>query len=251
MPRSRELHREELNRNRQVWRNKPLLRRVYNSFFDEINLHLTRQIKGSILELGSGVSGIKSVIPDCICTDIFPGEDIDRVESAYALNFANESVSNLILFDVFHHLRYPGTALDEIYRVLKNSARLILFEPCISLVGHIVYGIFHQEPVALNRRIDYFAPDNWKPENSRYYAAQGNAYRIFVKKECPELLKKWKLTAVRRIPAFSYIASGGYQNWQLYPLFLLPAMQGLDRVLAPFPSIFACRLLVVLEKTNR
>jgi hypothetical protein len=48
------------------------------------------------------------VIPECVTTDIFPNPWLDRVENAYALNFADASVGNLILFDVFHHLEFPG-----------------------------------------------------------------------------------------------------------------------------------------------
>ena len=71
---------------------------------------------GSVVELGSGIGNIKEVIPKCLCTDLFPNPWLDYVENAYALSFGSASVSNLILFDVFHHLKYPGTALQEFHR---------------------------------------------------------------------------------------------------------------------------------------
>ena len=46
--------------------------------------------------------------------------------------FVERSLSHLVLFDVFHHLRAPNAFLREARRVLTPSGRLILFEPYIS-----------------------------------------------------------------------------------------------------------------------
>ena len=53
--------------------------------------------------------------------DLFSNPWLDRRENCYAMNFADGSVSHLILFDVWHHLRYPGTALREFHRVLARA----------------------------------------------------------------------------------------------------------------------------------
>ena len=90
------------------------------------------------------------------------------------------AVSDLILTDVFHHLKYPGTALNEFQRVLQKGGRVIMLEPCISALGLIVYGALHAEPIAITKEIEWFAPEDWSPESVDYYAAQGNASRIFV-----------------------------------------------------------------------
>jgi hypothetical protein len=90
------------------------------------------------------------------------------------------SVSDLILTDVFHHLKYPGTALKEFSRVLRKGGRVILLEPCISALGLLVYGVLHEEPIAINKEIEWKAPKGWSPEEIDYHAAQGNASRVFV-----------------------------------------------------------------------
>jgi len=59
------------------------------------------------------MGSIKEVIPDCVTTDLFPNPWLDRQENAYHLGFADGSVSNLILFDVWHHLRYPDQPLPS------------------------------------------------------------------------------------------------------------------------------------------
>lgn len=95
---------------------------------------------------------MKEVIPDCICTDIFPNPWIDRIESVYTTSFENNTVSNIIIFDVFHHIEFPANAFEEFKRILVKNGRVIIFEPCMSLLGIIVYGFLHQEPLGLFKK---------------------------------------------------------------------------------------------------
>lgn len=172
-------HNQEILQNAGAWQQKPALRAIYKTFHQAIAAHLA-PISRPTVELGSGVADIQRVIPGCIRTDIFPNPWIDRVENAYALSFAAHSLANLILFDVFHHLRCPGTALQEFWRVLAPGGRAILFEPCVSLLGLLVYGVLHPEPLALNQDIEWHAPPGWRANQLDYYAAQGKASRIFL-----------------------------------------------------------------------
>jgi SAM-dependent methyltransferase len=203
---------------------------------------------GSVVELGSGIGNIKEVIPNCIRTDLFPNPWLDRVENAYALSFERASVSDLILFDVFHHLKYPGTAFEEFYRVLMPEGRVLIFEPRVSLLGRVVFGLFHDEPVALHDPIEWMAPRSWTPDQIDYYAAQGNATRIFIGGEFRERLSQWRIRKTVQLSAISYLATGGYSKPSLYPDAAYPLMRLLDRIADHIPSLFASRLLVVMEK---
>jgi SAM-dependent methyltransferase len=242
------LHQELIDKNQEYWNRKPLLRTLYGEFYRLISNHLSRLSNSKIVELGSGLGNIHEVIPDCIRTDLFPNPWIDQIENAYKLSFANETVSDLILTDVFHHLKYPGTALNELHRVLRKGGRVIMLEPYLSALGLLVYGASHDEPVALANAIEWSAPETWKPENIDFYAAQGNATRIFVTNKYRSMLRDWKNIQTIRLSAIAYAASGGYSKPQLYPMVLLPLMKRLERILDLFPSLFATRLLVILEK---
>ena len=242
------LHQELINKNHERWNRKPLLRLVYEDFYQLIAGQLSSLPNSKIVELGSGLGNIHEVISNCIRTDLFSYPWIDRIENAYKLSFADESVSDLILTDVFHHLRYPGTALDELYRVLRRGGRVIMLEPCISALGLLVYGALHVEPVAITKKIEWFAPEGWSPENADYYAAQGNATRIFIQKEYDLSLAQWQRVETIQLSAIGYAASGGYSQPQFYPTKLLPLIKALEKVLDLFPQLFATRLLVILEK---
>ena len=242
------LHQDLIDKNQEFWNRKPLLRMLYRDFYTLISTHLSRLPDSKIVELGSGLGNIHEVIAECIRTDLFPNPWIDQIENAYKLSFADESVSDLILTDVFHHLKYPGTALIELHRVLRKGGKVIMLEPCISALGLIVYGALHDEPIAITKEIEWFVPNTWKPENIDFYAAQGNATRIFVGNEFRSNLKNWKSIKTIRRSAIAYAASGGYSGPQLYPTAFLPLMKGLEKVLDLFPILYATRLLVILEK---
>jgi len=242
------LHHELIEKNHKYWNSKPLLQLVYADFYRSIEQHLSKIPNRKIVELGSGLGNIHEIIPSCIRTDLFPYPWIDQIENAYQLSFEDETVTDLILTDVFHHLQYPGTALNEFDRVLRKGGRVIMLEPCLSLLGCIVYGFFHEEPIAITKKIDWFSPDEWSPDQIDYYAAQGNATRVFVGKSFLTRLKNWKKVEFIRFSALAYAASGGYSISQLYPTKMLPLLKKAEKLLDRLPILFATRLLVILEK---
>jgi SAM-dependent methyltransferase len=234
--------------NQERWRNKPVLRKIYREFHETIAKQLSGLPSPLVVELGSGIGNIKDVIPHCLRTDLFPNPWIDQTENAYELSFVDSTVSDLILFDVFHHLRHPGTALRECWRVLRPGGRLIIFDPFISLLGLIVFGVYHTEPIAWRDEIVWNAPEGWSAKDSDYYAAQGNATRIFFWRMDKTLLKDWNIVCRQRLATLSWAASGGYSGPQLYSDQFYPQMRKLDRMCNSIPGLFATRALVVLEK---
>lgn len=234
--------------NAGAWERKPTLRKIYRTFHERIAAELNRDAPGRVVEIGAGIGNMKQVIPDCIATDLFPNPWIDRVENVNALSFADGAVSNLILFDVFHHLRYPGTALREMQRVLCPRGRAVIFEPAASVLGLLVFGLLHPEPLALRSPIAWEAPEGWTPADDDYYAAQGNASRVFLSRAYRDRLDGWRVLSKKRFSAVSYVLSGGYSKPQLYPDAWYPLMRGIDRCCDCLPWLFATRLMVVLEK---
>jgi SAM-dependent methyltransferase len=243
-------HDLEIQGNRQAWQRKPQLQAVYRGFHELIASRLDRSVPGLIAELGSGMGSIKDVIPDCVTTDLFANPWLDRQENAYRLSFAAGSVSNLILFDVWHHLRYPGAALAEFRRVLAPGGRVIIFDPAISWTGRLIYGLFHHEPIGMRLPITWEAPADFRPEDSDYFAAQGAATRVFWRQQAPERLAGWKLVEATPLPSFEYFATGGFSGPQLGGPLLFRLWRGLDRAFARWPNLFAARLLVVLKRTE-
>ena len=237
-------HQTEIQRNLQAWQNKPLLRRIYAGFYERIVALLDANVAGRIVEIGSGVGNLKSHLPSAVSTDLFPNPWLDVVCDGYELPFVNGSLSHLILFDVFHHLRAPNAYLREARRVLTREGRLILFEPYISWSSFPVYVLFHHEPVAWRAAIN-FAEALPRPRD--YYAAQGNATRLFFRRERPDWPSGWSLIHAEAFASFSYLFSGGFSKRTLYPARWLPRLERLDRALSRWPRLFGARCLVGLR----
>ena len=243
-------HQREIQRNLAAWENKPLLRKIYNSFYDRILALVDQTLAGRVVEIGSGAGNLRSRLPDAICTDLFSNPWLTLVCDGYELPFRSGSLSHLILFDVFHHLETPTAFLNKARRVLIPEGRLILFEPFISLASHPAYGLFHHEPVAMKGRLDL----SESPSARRnYYAAQGNATRLFFRREVPGWPAGWKVVHAETFSCFAYLLSGGYSKPALYPTGCLPVWQRIDRTLSRWPALAAGRCLIALQPqpTNR
>lgn len=241
-------HNVEIERNLQAWNRKPVLRRAYRDFHRRIAAHIDRHLPGKIVELGSGVGNIRDVIPGVIRTDLFPNPWIDQVENVYRLSFADQELSHVIMFDVFHHLRHPRTALQECHRVLRPNGRLIIFEPYVSLAGRLIYGPMHHEPIGFDDPIVADAPATFDAASDGYYAAQGNATRVFWKGERWEILDGWDVIVRERLGGWPYALTGGYSGPQLYPEFLYGPLSLVDQAASMIPSLAALRTLIVLRR---
>jgi SAM-dependent methyltransferase len=238
-------HQKEIERNRERWKSKPLLQEIYHRFYQQISLQIDRSIEGAIVEVGSGIGNLKSVFPRALATDLFPNPWIDLVCDAYELPFGKGTVSWVILFDVFHHLEFPAAFFQEAGRVLVSGGKVILFEPFISWTSHPVYGLLHPEPVGWRKQINCSTK---APFPRSYFAAQGNATRLFFGPESHPWKGDWVIERAEPFAAFSYLLSGGFSKPAFYPARLLPALLAVDRWCSRWPKIFASRCLVVLRK---
>lgn len=243
-------HDIEIQENRAHWERKPVLRKVYRAFYEEIARWTLPTKDGVTLELGSGMGNIKQVLPGCLTSDLFPNPWLDRVENAYALNWPDKAVESLILFDVLHHLQYPGRAFAEMARVVRPGGRVIMFEPGMGLLPRQIVRFFHHEPLGFDQSIEWNAPQGFDAATLPYYAAQGNVWRVFVQNEglAENLLQDWKVVHVGREPGWAWLMCGGLRGPQLYPDALLPAVRLLEKALRILPAVFSGRLLVVLER---
>jgi SAM-dependent methyltransferase len=243
-----EQHQVEIQRNLQTWHRKPLLRQVYSELYAHIVGQIDGSVIGPVVEIGSGIGNLKTYYPGAIATDLFQNEWLDLVCDGYRLPFRSGSVSHLILSDVFHHLARPRVFFTEAQRVLANGGRVIISDPFISAASFPIYGLFHHEPIAWRAAI---STDAQLSDENGYYAAQGNATRIFFGSEDVQLwCPGWKVLYSQHYACFGYLMSGGFSKPQLYPNFLYPAIRAIDKGLSRW-RFFGGRCLVVLTPETR
>ena len=235
-------------KNRKIYQNKDLIKIIYNNYYKNIKKNIYLSDKKKILELGSGGGNIKKVIKECITSDQFKNKNIDRIENIYKINFKKDSISNIILIDVFHHLQFPSLALKEIHKVLIKNGRIIMIEPAMGLIPRIVYKIFHYEPNGFNLRIKWNNIPKKIPLSNQYFAAQSIPWRAFFLKEL-NLKSKYSIKLIKPFSDFAFLLSGGYSYKALYPKILYSLIKLIDKILTSISiRIFSARMLIVLEK---
>lgn len=237
-------HQSEIQKNLRAWQGKPLLQKIYERFYQRILTLIDPAQPGRVVEVGSGIGNLRTHLPRALCTDLFPNPWLDLACDGYELPFVSGSISHLVLFDVFHHLRAPRAFLREAGRILSKTGRLILFEPYISWSSYAAYGLFHHEPVACRQPIDLA---DTAPRPRDYYAAQGNATRLFFAKRGLDWLSDWHVFHCEAFSAFAYLLSGGYSKPGLYPASCVDTLQKLDAVLSRWPRLFGARCLIGLR----
>jgi len=237
-------HQAEIGHNLRAWNAKPLLEEIYSDFYRRIMVLIDPAIPGRIAEIGSGIGNLKSRLPSALATDLFPNPWLDLACDGYELPFRRASLSHLVLFDVFHHLRAPNAFLHEARRVLAPAGRLILFEPYISWASFPVYGLLHHEPVGWRKPISR-AESLARPRD--YYAAQGNATRLFFRKEIAGWPQGWATFYAEAFSCFHYLLSGGYSKPAFYPAIWLDRLRRFEVNLSRWPRLFGGRCLIGLR----
>lgn len=231
---------------RRVWRSKTILRRLYQKWYGFIANTLKA---GNILELGGGSGNLKEFFPDAISSDILFAPWLDAVLDAHDLPFKDESFDSIVLFDVIHHLVEPALFFSEAERTLKPKGRIIIMEPCVSWASFFVYRFLHAEGLVWH--INPFKMRSSGRDKNPFHGNQAIPTLIF-KKYRQQFIEKFpylKIVTEERMDFAIYPLSGGFHNPCLCPLFLLPVLEYLEKLLRPLARLIAFRLFVVMEKT--
>jgi SAM-dependent methyltransferase len=235
-------------KHRKVWNRKPTLRRVYRTYFRQI-LRLCGPHR-PILEIGCGPGMFRECYPEVLATDVTPSQWTSVVCDGCRLPFADRTIGNIVLIDVFHHLGDPLGMLRGAARVLKTGGRIIMLEPWTSALGYLFYRFVHHE--SANYRIDVLRPF---PEGKD--SLDGNAVlpRVY--------FDHWptmggplhdlglQLRRVQPLSAVNWLLTGGFQDYGVRSRVSAPWLDALDAVFRPFSTWMALRAFIVIEKTAR
>lgn len=234
-----------LKKHRAIWAHKRVLKTIYRDWYSEI----ARAVKpGKTLEIGGGSGNLKEYLPTIITSDIVPLPWLDLALDAHALPFPSESLSNIVLFDVLHHLENPATLLDELLRVLQAGGRAIFMEPYVSLASYFVYRFLHPEPLKLVQ--DPFELTEYSADRQPFDANQAIPTLIFFrfKDRFQSRYPNLKIKERKRIAFFAYPLSGGFEHRSLLPFRAVKPLLAMERFLSFLSPILAFRSFVVLEK---
>jgi SAM-dependent methyltransferase len=237
---------EALAQQDHAWRERPLVRALYEDWFSLVESRLSRA-PGLSVELGAGIGRLHERCPWIVPTDVEPTDWAKEVVDAESLPYAEGELSNLVLIDVFHHLGRPARFLTEAARTLRVGGRAVILDPYCSPVSTTLYRRFHHEWTDLEAdpfREDVTGADDPLASN------QALATLAFFRRSA-ELARRWpdlRLVERRRLALLAYPLSGGFTGRKLVPWRVGSALRHIEPVLGPFARLLAFRCLVVLER---
>lgn len=235
-----------MRKHRHIWKNKKILREIYSEWYKLILANI--KTFGTTVELGSGIGNFKEFAPNIIATDIVYAEWLDLECDGHNMPFRDESIDNIVMIDVLHHMGNPVGFFNEALRVLRKGGRIIMLEPYGSPLSLVIYRIFHEEPFLFDK--DYFASADYQDKDP-WESNQAIAQLLFFRNE--DIFKmmfqeKLKLLKKIRLSYILYPLSGGFDHKSLIPYFMVKPLRILEKLLVPFGFFFAFRCLIVLEK---
>ena len=137
---------------RRAWDTNPALRACYAGWYRHLRVPCPRVI-GQVDRAWFGPRFRRRVHPGLGAHRHRASPVAALQVAAEALPFADGEVGALVLFDVLHHVATPAAFFAEATRVLRPGGRLLLIEPYISPLSHLVYQLFHPELVGTCRSI--------------------------------------------------------------------------------------------------
>ncbi len=226
-------------------RSKPFLRRLYTDFYKEILQTLPGDLRGPVVEIGSGAGFLKNCLPGSITGDIWPTRFIDVCFDAQQLPFPPDSLKAVVMLNVFHHLPSAVSFLSDAARCLQPGGVIAMIEPWMTVGSHLAYKLFHHEATEKGQA-------GWEFESSGPLsgANQALAWIVFhrdragFERRFPNL----RIEAVRPHTPLRYLASGGLSHRFSAPiscyaplLRLEQRMHRLRRCLSLFATIVVTR----------
>ena len=241
---------DRLADHRSIWAAKPVLRSVYEVWFEA--LLATLGSRDRVVEVGAGPGflaahararrpGVRWVASDVIAA---PWNDL--VADAHRLPLEAGGVDALLGVDVVHHLARPGDFFAEAARVLSPSGRVAVVEPWITPLSYPIYRWLHQEGCRAGL-------DPWNPfPRAGKDAFQGDGAVVWklAREVTPARWGALGFAAPRVtvLNGFAYLLSLGFKRGSLLPPRLLPPLLRLDARTAGLARWVGLRALVVWER---
>ncbi len=228
---------------------KPLLRACYDDWYRRLIADVAsvpQGASGELLELGSGGSYLRTLLPEVITSDVVAGL-ADRVVDARALPFADRSLRAIVLTHCLHHIPEVARFFAEAERTLVPGGVVSMIEVAHTPLARAVFGSFHPEPYD-----DQAADWTFDQSDAMADANQALSWLVFVRdrgrfeRDHPTL----RIERLTLLPWFAYLASGGVTRRSMLPGPLAVLATAVDRLTAPAWGAFALHWHITLRKVD-
>lgn len=167
-----------------------------------------------ILELGSGAGFIQDVIPAAKTSELIPSQGVDLSLNALEIgDRLKDSLSNLLMVNVFHHICDAMAFLTAASTALKPGGRLIMIEPWLNPWSTFCYRLVGHEPLDPTQ-------SGWSfPSNDPLFDSnQAQPWIVFHRdrQRFQQSFPEFKIITLEPLMPLSYVLSGGHSvSWGL------------------------------------
>jgi SAM-dependent methyltransferase len=230
---------------RQVVQEKGFLRQIYQEWYEAIAATLPPRT-GPVLELGSGAGFLKDFVPDLITSEVFYCPRIDLVLNAMSLPFAADTLSGIVMTDVFHHVSQPRRFFTEATRCVRPGGVIAMIEPWVTPWSRLIYARLHHEP---------FNPeaDKWEfPMSGPLSGANGALPYILFERDRVQFeheFPMWHIQAIKPIMPFRYLVSGGISLRSLMPGWSFRIWRYFENAMHPWVNNLAMFAHIELKRS--
>jgi SAM-dependent methyltransferase len=237
---------ETLEQFAQAWERKPVLRVIYDDFYDRLACEC---LPGLTIEIGGGIGNLKERFADVVATDVQFAPWLDCVADAQRLPFAACCAANIVMVDVLHHIEFPAIFFREIERVLQPGGRALMVEPAITWGSTLFWRLFHREPVRSSAEI---LMEGHPTAGRDPYDSNQAIATILATRDRDRFHKQFPALSIRRVDWFAlaaYPLSGGFQRWSLLSAAMARRLLRVERAVEPLLGQHAgFRMMLLIEK---
>ena len=168
---------------------------------------------GPIVELGSGKGHAQQTIPHLITSEYTQETHVNLVMDGRHLPFADESLSGLLMLNVFHHIPNVDLFLSEAQRCLKPGGMVFIIDQHPGLFSYYIYRFLHNEDFT------HHSPE-WAFQATGPFSANGAlAWMVFNRDREKFHQMYTQLSLAQYLPhtPLLYWLSGGLKRWTLLP----------------------------------
>jgi SAM-dependent methyltransferase len=234
---------------RKILGEKPMMREVFNEFYDLLmNLDRTHlRGEGRRLEIGAGATIFKQRYPEIVSSDIKRAAHLDLVVDALKMPFRRESLRAIYGINCFHHFPDPDRFFRELVEVLVPGGGCILIEPYHGPVGAAFYKrLFTTEHFDTTQ-------EEWTSSNRHVMdgANQALSYIVFQRdlKMFEARYPQLEVVVQKPIRSFTrYVLSGGLNFRQLLPGVTSPLLRATESAITPLHRFLALHHFIVIRK---
>lgn len=199
---------------RSILEKKEALKKIYIEIYHKYNDCIKNCPQGKVLEIGSGGGFLKEIYPNIITSDVIPYPNIDIKMDATKLEFPDNSLSCICMFNVLHHIPNSPNFFREANRCLMPGGRIFMVEPYAGLISSIIFRYLHHEGFDRNVK-------NWEFESKGPVSDANNALpSIIFERDIEKFRQTFPQLAVLRFEPnmpFRYWLTGGLKKWSLLP----------------------------------